>query len=178
MSQHRPRPAAPARKSASASRRDLAKQLRIVLIVALLAAAVGGGLAVWDPLSGVTPIRLVRVYRTHGCRCVFGWAKTLEAEGFVVRLYEYETLEHVRARLGTPEDLRSCHVATYLGYFLEGHISGSTLHWLAQRHPRGQGVAVKSTGAAQVLHPSGLPGENNTVLFYNYQGIAQELSHG
>lgn len=178
MSRPRPRSAARTKKSAKASRGDLARQLRIVLVVALLAAAVGGVLAVWDPLFGVPPIQLIQVYRTHGCRCVFGWAKTLEAEGFVVRLYEYETLEHVRTALHMPEDLRSCHVGKYLGYFIEGHISSSTLHWLAQRHPPGLGVAVKGVGGAQVLHPSGMPAEDVIVLFYDSQGAAQVLSDG
>lgn len=178
MSRPRPRSASRTKRSAKTSRGDFARQLRIVLVAALLAAAVGGVLVVWDPLFGVPPIRLIQVYRTHGCRCVFGWAKTLEAEGFVVRLYEYETLEHVRTALHMPADLRSCHVGKYLGYFVEGHISSSTLHWLAQRHPPGLGVAVKGAGGAQVLHPSGMPAEEVTVMFYDSQGAAQVLSDG
>ncbi len=178
MSRPRPRPITHKRKSAKESRRDLARQLRIVLGVALLAAAIGGVLAVWDPLFGVAPERLIQVYRTHGCRCVFGWAETLEAEGFVVRLYEYETLEHVRTALHMPDELHSCHVGKYLGYFVEGHISSSTLHWLAQRHPPALGVAIKGTGGRQVLHPSGMPAEQVTVLLYDTQGTAQVLSDG
>lgn len=95
-----------------------------------------------------------------------------------MRLYEYETLEHIRARLDMPEDLRSCHVAAYLGYFVEGHVSSATLRWLAQRRPQGRGVLVKGAGNTQVLHPNGMPAEDSTVLFYNSQGAAQELSHG
>jgi hypothetical protein len=167
------------KKAAKASRPTLAKQLRIVIVVALLAATTGGVLIVWDFLPfAVPPVRLIHVYRTHGCRCVFAWAKTLEAEGFVVRLYEYETLQYVRASLGMPEDLRSCHVGKYLGYFVEGHISSATLHWLEQRHPQGRGVAVKGTGGAQVLHASGMPAKGSTVLFYDSQDTAKVLSDG
>jgi len=124
---------------------------------------------VWDSPAAVPAARLIHVYRTHGCQCVFGWVKSLEADGFVVRLFEYETLQYVRARHHAPEDLRSCHFGTYLGYFVEGHISGSTLHWLAQRHPQGRGVAYR-------LHRNGMLPRKNTTLFYNKQGSAQELS--
>ena len=179
MSRPRPRPTVPAKKTAKASRPSLARHLSIVLAVALLAATVGGVLTVWDSLPfAVPPVRVIQVFRTHGCRCVFGWAKTLEAEGFVVRLYEYETLRYVRTSLRTPENLHGCHVAKYLGYFVEGHITSSTLHWLAQRRPQGRGVAVKGASGAQVLHASGMPAEPSTVLFYDDQGTAQKFSDG
>ena len=163
------------KKAAEAERIKLAKQLRLVLFGALAAGALGGVLATWD-MFVAPPEKTIHVYRTHECDCVAAWARSLKAEGLVVREHEYETLGHVRASLRMPEELKGCHVAQYLGYFVEGHVPAAALHWLEDKHPIGRGIAASVSGKAQVLHASGLPAERNTLLFYDESNVARAVS--
>jgi hypothetical protein len=153
--------------------RDLPRELKVWLLIALLGGATAGLLSVWEQLFPVPPDKLVKIYFTHSCRCAHPWAHTLEAEGFVVRMYEPETLRPTRVALHTPEGLRGCHVAEFMGYFVEGHVPAAALRRLAAEHPMALGVAMESsvlkTGSG-VMDPSrrepvllvGLTGETHT----------------
>lgn len=120
----------------------LGRGLAWVGAAAVLSASATVLLGQLDELRGIAPEQVVEIYRTHGCRCVFPWARALEAEGFIVRLREVDTLGPTRERLHMPEQLRGCHVAKYLGYFVEGHIGASIFRDLAAHHPDLLGVAA------------------------------------
>lgn len=124
--------------------RDLPRELKIWLLIALLGGLTAGLLTAWEELFPVPPDKLVKVYFTHSCRCAHPWAHTLEAEGFVVRMFEPETLRPTRAALHTPDGLRGCHVAEFMGYFVEGHVPAAALRRLAAEHPQALGVAMES----------------------------------
>lgn len=145
----RPLPQPPRRTKSSAKisqpQPSLAKQLRIVLAAALLAGVVVVVLGAWEHLFPTPPERLVKIYRTHGCTCAFVFADALEAEGFIVRMYEYETLEYVRGSLHTPANLHGCHVGEFLGYFLEGHLAPPAVRKLAQQQPPALGLATEDS---------------------------------
>ena len=117
--------------------RDLPRELKVWLLIALLGGATAGLLSVWEQLFPVPPDKLVKIYFTHSCRCAHPWAHTLEAEGFVVRMYEPETLRPTRVALHTPEGLRGCHVAEFMGYFVEGHVPAADIraHLTAAGYP-------------------------------------------
>lgn len=125
--------------------RDLPRELKIWLLIALLGGAIAGLLTAWEDLFPVPPDKLVKVYFTHSCRCAHPWAHTLEAEGFVVRMFEPESLRPTRAALQTPKGLRGCHVAEFMGYFVEGHVPAATLRRLVAEHPAALGVAMESS---------------------------------
>lgn len=124
------------------ARRRLVVQLWIVLAFALLMGAIAGIIAGWDRLFPVAPEQLVTIYWTHDCRCAAPWIRSLEADGFRVRDFELETLGPIRRGLGTPKSLRGCHVAAFMGYFVEGHVRADTLRRLAQEHPGARGVVL------------------------------------
>lgn len=125
--------------------RYLPRELKIWLLIALLGGAIAGLLTAWEDLFPVPPDKLVKVYFTHSCRCAHSWAHTLEAEGFVVRMFEPESLRPARAALQTPKGLGGCHVAEFLGYFVEGHVPAAALRRLAAEHPPARGVAMESS---------------------------------
>lgn len=135
------------RRARSSENATLQPSLKRQLLIVFAAAFATGGFAVllgvWEQLS-VPPERLVNIYRKHGCRCAFELADSLKAEGFVVRLHEYETLEYVRGSLHTPANLRGCHVGEYLGYFLEGHVASAALIKLAQQQPVALGIVTET----------------------------------
>lgn len=155
---------------AARSRPTLAKQLRWVFATAVLAALVGAGLTYWDRLSGVRPAQLVEVYRTHGCRCVFAWARALEDQGFVVRVREYETLQYVRRSLHTPQSLHGCHVGSYEGYFVEGHVSPAALKQLLKERPVALGVATQSATTMDAKHLNTVVDDGGRALLIDAQG--------
>ena len=147
---HRPQSTV-ATRSRSAAEALPYRSLAIVASCAALAAGIAGVLSYCDALMGVPPEKLVTVYRTHGCQCAYSWSRELEARGYWVRVWEVETLAPVRHRLHTPEQLDGCHVAQYLGYFVEGHVPASDLERLRREHPDATGIAQ----SVAPNHPSG-----------------------
>ncbi|WP_083844668.1 DUF411 domain-containing protein [Hydrocarboniphaga effusa] len=118
-------------------------------------------------------MRQVTIYRTHGCRCAFTWARQLESQGYVVTMYEPETLKTIRGALKTPPSLRGCHVGRYMEYFVEGHVPAEALDLLARQHPAGLGVAVDSTAAQHEPLSSSHLGEKPGVILYDQNGNAR-----
>ncbi|MBB6094965.1 hypothetical protein HNQ60_003852 [Povalibacter uvarum] len=138
------------------------RSLAIVAGCAAITAGIAAGLSYCDALLGIEPQELVTVYRTHGCRCAFAWARELENRGYVVRLREVDTLAPVRRRLHTPEPLNGCHVAQYLSYFVEGHVRATDLARLNREHPEAAGIAQDASpqhavGTVRDADPSATP---------------------
>lgn len=144
------------------------------MLAAVLAAGVFGAVLVsWEQLFPIPPARLVKIYRTHGCRCAFALADSLKAEGFIVQLREYETLQYVRQSLHTPSNLRGCHVGEFLGYFLEGHVAPPALRQLAQQQPRALGLATEGSVDHTSIHVSIANDERSRVLLVELDGRAR-----
>lgn len=173
MSRPRPHPIRHTRASAKTSQPSLVRQLRIVFAATLLVGAIGAVVVSWEQLFPVPPERLVKIYRTHGCRCAFNLANSLKAEGFVVRVYEYETLEYVRDSLHTPVNLRGCHVGEFLGYFLEGHVAPAALRKLAQQQPAALGLTTEGSVDRKSAHVSIARDEKSRVLLVERDGRAR-----
>lgn len=123
-------------------------------VVTVVVCAVGGALLVaWFAVKGqVAEDKMVAVYRTHGCVCAFSWVDDLRAAGFVVRVLEVPALDRVRAMLHTPPSLEGCHVARYLGYFVEGHVAAPAIAKLAAERPIGWGLATATSIHAGSSH--------------------------
>ena len=173
MSHPRPQSSRHATASTRTRRPNPTNQLRLVS-AALLSVGVFGALLVsWEQLLPTPPERLIKIYRIHGCRCAFALADSLKADGFVVRLHEYETLQYVRHSLHTPLNLRGCHVGEFLGYFLEGHIAPPALRQLAQQRPRALGLATEGSVDRTGPHVSIANDERSRVLLVQLDGQAR-----
>jgi len=152
---------------------SIEKQLGIVVAIALLGAAITAAVVSVEHRFAPAPERQVTIYRTHGCKCAFTFARSLQAAGFDVRIVEYQTLKTVRASLRTPASLRGCHVGEYLDYFLEGHVSPAALPVLAMQRPTGLGLATESSAKAGASHVSIALDERSTVMLIGPNGEAQ-----
>lgn len=150
----------------------LRRRLFIGMCVAMVFAAIAGGLSWWDASHEVPAEKLVTVYRVHGCRCAFTWARTLEAKGFTVRLHEWETLRDIRMQLSTPKGFNGCHIARYLNYFVEGHVDPAALTKLAAERPVARGI---STEPIDERNHAGRPphDENGPTLLFDREGRTQ-----
>src|SRR5215203_3462860 len=62
------------------------------------------------------------VTKDPNCGCCSGWVDHLRAAGFSATVMESPDVNRVKARLGVPEDLASCHTAEVAGYVVEGHV--------------------------------------------------------
>jgi hypothetical protein len=148
-----------------------------ILAVALLSAALAVALGSLKWPGEADSDRLVDIYRTHGCLCAIVWSRALDREGFTVRMHEYETLRYVRGQLHTPPQLRGCHVAKYLGYFVEGHVAPSVLRRLAEELPEAVGVGVAGRRpAAGAVEPHEHEFTTGGVLLFRSNGEANKWS--
>jgi hypothetical protein len=66
----------------------------------------------------------------------------LRQAGFEVEVIETTELNRVKARLGVPQALASCHTAEIESYVIEGHVPASAIKRLLSERPPGKGLAV------------------------------------
>lgn len=155
----------------------LRTKLGLCLGVAVFGAAITGVGIQWDQRHTVPAEKLVKVYRKHGCTCVFAWVKSLEADGYIVRVFEPETLQPTRFALHMPKRSWGCHVAEYMGYFVEGHVPGAVLDQLALQHPRALGVELAAEDAAQADSLGVKATAAGEILLFDMAGIAHRWEH-
>ena len=84
----------------------------------------------------------VDVWKSPTCGCCEAWIAHLRTTGFSVRAHDIADPATVRARLGVPPALASCHTATVDGYVIEGHVPAGDLARLLRERPRLRGLAV------------------------------------
>lgn len=82
------------------------------------------------------------VHASPTCSCCKAWVKHLQANGFQVFVKEIADVTPVKARLGVPEELRSCHTATIGNYWVEGHVPAADIRRLLAVKPAAKGLAV------------------------------------
>lgn len=84
---------------------------------------------------------LVEVWKDPSCGCCKDWVSILEQAGFSVRVVETGN-NGVRAQLGVPAKLGSCHTARVAGYAIEGHVPVREIRRLLREKPKAIGLAV------------------------------------
>jgi len=117
----------------------------------------GTALALAPQLSraATTTATPVEVWKDPNCGCCHDWIAHMEANGFSVTIHDTGN-NAVRARLGLPQKLGSCHTALVGGYLVEGHVPASDVRKLLQQKPKALGLAVPGM-------PVGSPGMDGAV---------------
>ena len=85
---------------------------------------------------------LVMVHKDPSCGCCGAWAEHIGAAGYPTRIVEDARINAVKARLGVPQPLWSCHTAEVEGFVLEGHVPAEALARLLAERPAIRGLAV------------------------------------
>lgn len=115
----------------------------------LAALAAGGKLSA---MQGTVTARPMTVYRDPGCGCCVAWANLARRAGYQVTIQNSADMAGVKARLGVPPALASCHTAIVGGYVVEGHVPFAALNRLLTQRPADiRGIAVPGM-------PAGSPG--------------------
>ena len=124
-------------------------------------------LATTKATRAAAPTR-VTVWRDPSCDCCTGWVAHLRAEGFAVDDQVVRNLGPVRARLGTPADLLSCHAGAAEGFAFEGHVPAVAIRLLLAKLPAGvRGLAVPEMplGSPGMEVPGHAPDTYDVVAF-------------
>lgn len=82
------------------------------------------------------------VNKDPNCGCCSGWVDHIKAAGYEVRVNDLASLNQIKARLGVPGALASCHTAEIDGYVIEGHVPAAAVKRLLSERPAARGLAV------------------------------------
>lgn len=146
---------------------SLGGMVGVLMVGAALALAVG-----WLPRgTGATP-PVVTVYKTASCGCCGAWVEHLQAAGFPTQVHDVPDLGAVKARLGVPRVLGSCHTATVGDYVVEGHVPAADIRRLLRQQPAGAGLAVPGMPAGSPGMESGERRDPYQVLLWSAGGGA------
>ena len=83
----------------------------------------------------------MEVWKDPSCGCCKDWITLMEKAGFSVRVYETGN-NGVRAQMGLPAKLGSCHTARVAGYVVEGHVPAREIKRLLREKPDALGLTV------------------------------------
>lgn len=96
------------------------------------------------PLAGMAaaPKRIaMEVWKDPSCGCCKDWIALMEQAGFSVSVSDIGN-KGVRAQLGLPALLGSCHTARVGGYVIEGHVPAREIKRLLRDKPDALGLTV------------------------------------
>ena len=83
----------------------------------------------------------VQVWKDPNCGCCKDWIAHLEKNNFATKVMDQGN-NAVRARLGMPQKVASCHTALIEGYVIEGHVPAGDIKRLLKEKPQALGLAV------------------------------------
>jgi hypothetical protein len=106
----------------------------------MLEAAVAAVLASITGIARAAPTP-IEVWKSPDCGCCAEWVKHLAAHGFSVKVNNSGNAD-IRARLGVPSKLGSCHTGLVAGYAIEGHVPADDIKRLLAEKPVAIGLAV------------------------------------
>ncbi|MBN8911113.1 MAG: DUF411 domain-containing protein [Rhizobiales bacterium] len=105
------------------------------------------------------------VFRDPGCGCCHKWVEHLEANGFTATVHDAPRMKAVKARLGVPPEIASCHTAEIGGYVIEGHVPAVAIKRLLAERPAGRGLAVPGMPVGSPGMEGGEPETYEVLLF-------------
>ncbi|WP_414706588.1 DUF411 domain-containing protein [Saliniramus sp.] len=84
----------------------------------------------------------VIVHYDPGCGCCSAWVAHMREAGFAVETRATSQINRIKARLGVPPGLASCHTAEIAGYVVEGHVPAEAVGRLLRERPDATGISV------------------------------------
>jgi hypothetical protein len=143
-------------------------------------AAFGATLIVAPTRSLFAAGPMITVTKDPSCSCCEAWADHLKANGFAVKIIEDAQINRVKARLGVPSDLYSCHTAEIDGYVIEGHVPAGAIRRLLAQRPNAKGLSapgmpvgspgMEVPGSAPEVYSVMIFGPDGTKVYARYKG--------
>lgn len=82
------------------------------------------------------------VTKSATCGCCKYWVEHMRKAGFTVDVREVDDVGPTAAKLGVPDNLRSCHTSQIGGYVIEGHVPAADVKRLLATKPKAVGISV------------------------------------
>lgn len=82
------------------------------------------------------------VHKDPTCGCCQAWVDHVRAAGYEARVVEVSAINAIKAKLGVPPNLRTCHTAEIEGYVLGSHVPAAAIEKLLAERPKVRGLAV------------------------------------
>ena len=128
-------------------------------------------LAVANASLGHAEPASVSVTKDANCGCCNGWIDHLREEGFKVTATDSTRLNQLKATLGVPRELASCHTAEVGGYVIEGHVPAVAIRKLLAERPEARGLAVPGMPIGSPgMEVEGQPAERYAVVLFAPKG--------
>jgi hypothetical protein len=143
-----------------------------------LGLALAGGKSLWaaSPASAADPT--MTIYMSPTCGCCAKWVDHVKAAGFKTVVHEEEDMDTVKASLGVPRDMRSCHTAQVDKYLIEGHVPAEDIRKLLAQKPKAAGLAAPGMPASSPgMAVAGEPHEAFDVLMFQRDGTSEIFAH-
>ncbi len=93
----------------------------------------------------------ITVFKSPTCGCCSKWVDHMRDSGFDVKTHDVDDLSSIKARLGIPGNLQSCHTAVVGDYVVEGHVPADLVKKMLKDKPEIKGLTVPGM-------PMGSPG--------------------
>lgn len=133
---------------------------RVLAILAVLAAALGGWAAFQFTSAPPANAKTAEVWKSQSCGCCTSWIAYMEDHGYQVTVHDVDDVDPIKDQLKVPEQARSCHTAKIGGYVVEGHVPVEALDKLLAERPKGV-IGIAAPGM-----PSGSPGMDSDTAPY------------
>ena len=121
------------------------------------------------------PVTEIVVYKSPSCGCCTKWVEYLRKQGFTVVAHDTSGMSAVKAELGVPDAMASCHTAMVGGYVIEGHVPAADIERLLKEHPKVVGLSVPGMVTGSPGMEGGTP-EHYKVLTFDAKGATTVFS--
>lgn len=131
----------------------------------------GAALLATSPAHASKSALAIKVYKDASCGCCTAWVEHLTAAGFTATVDESADMAAIKAKLGVPDDLTSCHTGVIAGYAIEGHVPAADIKRLLKEKPKALGIAVPAMPVnSPGMEVEGAPNERYTVWLFTKDG--------
>lgn len=120
----------------------ISRRTFVIRVSGLVASGVAGSRLAAEVAGSSSKPTPITVYKSSSCECCAQWVNHLRASGFEPVVHDEEDMDAVKARLGVPAGVRSCHTGVVGKYLIEGHVPASDIRRLAVEQPKAVGLAV------------------------------------
>jgi hypothetical protein len=119
----------------------------------------------------------ITIFKSPTCGCCGEWAKHLRENGFTVREIERVDMAAVKAEVGVPGEMHSCHTAMIGGELVEGHVPADVLRdYLADLDTRQASLGLSVPGmpiGSPGMEMPGQPADPYDVVAFSSDGSAR-----
>jgi hypothetical protein len=125
-----------------------------------------GGVFAWNVLGSAQPAKAaaITVWKSPTCGCCGGWVDYMRGKGYQVAVNHVADPDPIKAQLGVPAALYSCHTAKIDDYLVEGHVPEAAVAKLLAERPHLKGIALPGM-------PEGSPGMDGAPGIYRIVGF-------